>query len=98
VMEMAPDVFGSVTEPRRSHLNVGSGSDLSIAELAATVARVVGYAGRIEFDTSKPDGTPRKWLDSARLLGLGWAPRVGLEEGLKAAYQDFLSNEARRGG
>jgi GDP-L-fucose synthase len=98
VMEMAPAVYGSVTEPMRSHLNVGSGSDLSIAELAATVARVVGYAGRIEFDTSKPDGTPRKWLDSARLLGLGWAPQVGLEAGLAAAYQDFLSSEVRRGG
>jgi GDP-L-fucose synthase len=98
VMEMASALYISVTEPMRSHLNVGSGSDLSIAELAATVARVVGYAERIEFDTSKPDGTPRKWLDSSRLLGLGWAPRVGLEEGLKAAYQDFLSNDARRGG
>ncbi len=71
-------------------INVGSGTDLSIRALAETVMRVVGFEGRIVFDHSKPDGTPRKLMDSSQLLALGWRPRVGLEQGLAAAYADFL--------
>ena len=70
-------------------VNVGTGSDLSIRELAEMVARVVGYRGRFVQDTSKPDGTPRKLMDSARLRSLGWSPRIGLEQGIAQAYEDF---------
>jgi GDP-L-fucose synthase len=75
--------------------NVGSGEDLTIRELALTIQRVVGYEGRLEFDTSKPDGTPRKLMDSARLRAIGWEPRVGLEDGLRATYAWFRDTAAR---
>jgi GDP-L-fucose synthase len=78
------------TEPMCSHINVGAGQDITIRELAETIARVVGYTGGIEFDASKPDGAPRKLLDSARLNELGWRPRVQLEAGLKMAYEDYV--------
>ncbi len=71
-------------------INVGSGSDLSIRELAETVARVIGYRGEIHWDPTKPDGTPRKLMDSSRLRSLGWQPQVGFEEGIVGAYRDFL--------
>lgn len=71
-------------------INIGCGDDLTIRELAETICRVVGYSGRIVWDTSKPDGTPRKVLDTRRLTELGWTPRVRLEEGLKLAYANFL--------
>ena len=70
-------------------VNVGCGSDISIGELSLLVARVVGYQGEIEWDTTKPDGTPRKLLDYSRLFDLGWRPRIGLEEGIASAHQDF---------
>jgi GDP-L-fucose synthase len=79
----------------RSHLNVGSGEELSIADLAALVARTVDFEGRLRFDAQQPDGTPRKLLDSSRLRALGWRPQVSLATGLAAAYQDFLQGEAR---
>ncbi len=71
-------------------VNIGYGEDLSIAELARTVARVIGFHGSLRFDTSKPDGTPRKFLDSARINALGWRARTRFDEGIAAAYQDFL--------
>lgn len=71
-------------------LNAGSGSDLSIAELAALVAKVIGFGGDLVFNTEKPDGTPRKLMDSSRLMALGYKPAVGLEEGIGLAYADFL--------
>jgi GDP-L-fucose synthase len=71
-------------------INVGSGSDLPIRELAETVARVIGYRGEIRWDPTKPDGTPRKLMDSSRLRALGWRPEVPFEEGIAGAYQDFL--------
>ena len=78
------------TDPERAPLvNVGSGSDLSIGELARTVCRVLGFAGELEFDTTKPDGTPRKLMDSTRLFSFGWRPRVPLDEGIRLAYEDF---------
>ena len=73
-------------------LNVGCGEDLTIRELADLVRRVVGYEGPVEWDTSKPDGTPRKLLDVSRLRALGWAPRIGLEEGLRSTYEWFLAH------
>ncbi len=76
----------------QSHINVGSGVDITIKELALTIAKVIGYEGAIEFDPTKPDGTPRKLMDSTRLNNLGWQASVSLEEGLKLAYNDFLKN------
>lgn len=76
-------------------VNVGSGSDLSIRELLELVCKVVGYTGRIDWDASKPDGTPRKLMDSSRLFALGWKPQVGLEDGIGRAYADFLQRYAQ---
>lgn len=79
-------------------INVGSGSDISIRELSELVAGIVGFRGRILWDESKPDGTPRKWMDSSRIFALGWKPRYGLEGGIRHAYSDFLArfgNESR---
>jgi GDP-L-fucose synthase len=70
-------------------INVGFGSDVTIRELAETVSRIVGFTGQIVWDRSKPDGTPRKWMDSSRLLALGWKPEVSLERGIALAYADF---------
>ena len=72
------------------HVNVGTGTDVSIAELAATVAKVVGYDGPVQWDTSKPDGTPRKLLDVTKLAGLGWSASIPLDEGIAGTYQWFL--------
>ena len=77
-------------------VNVGYGEDLSIMALAQAVAQAVGYEGEIKNDPSKPDGTPRKLMDNTVLRSLGWKPRISLEDGLKLAYQDFLSNELSR--
>lgn len=71
-------------------INIGVGYDLTIREVVEVVAKVVGYAGELAFDTTKPDGAPRKLIDSARLTALGWRPKVDLEEGLRAAYADYL--------
>lgn len=76
------------------HINVGSGEDLTIRELAEAVVEVVGYTGRIVNDTSKPDGTPRKLMSGDKLRKLGWRPRIGLEDGLRATYQWYLEQEA----
>jgi GDP-L-fucose synthase len=78
-----------------SHINVGTGEDITIAELGRLVAKVVGYTGEIVQDTSKPDGAPRKLMDVSRLRALGWQPRVGLEDGLALAYRDFLAGARR---
>jgi nucleoside-diphosphate-sugar epimerase len=95
VMELDRAAYDANTQPMLSHINVGTGEDLSIRELAATIGRVVGFAGRTEYDATKPDGTPRKLMDVSRLARLGWKARVGLEEGLARAYRDFLAH--RRG-
>jgi GDP-L-fucose synthase len=71
---------------------VGFGSDVTIAELARAVGEAVGYTGAITFDTSKPDGAPRKWMDSRRLNALGWQAKVDLQAGLRAAYADFVQS------
>jgi GDP-L-fucose synthase len=92
VMNMHKHQYDSLTAPMRSHLNVGYGSDISIVELAGLIQKITSFEGKLTFDTSKPDGTPRKWMDSSRLLSTGWKPRVEIEEGLRSAYADFLSN------
>jgi GDP-L-fucose synthase len=71
-------------------INVGFGSDVTIRELAETVSRIVGFKGEITWDTTKPDGTPRKLMDSSRLFALGWKPEINLEQGIQLAYTDFL--------
>lgn len=89
VMNLAPAEYQAQVQPQMSLINVGFGSDVTIAELAQTVAKVVGYQGEIVFDRNKPDGTLRKLMDSSRLLAMGWRPTVGLEEGLSLAYRDM---------
>jgi GDP-L-fucose synthase len=91
VMNMDKATWTANTAPMRGLLNVGYGSDVSIAQLARSVAAAVGYDGKITFDASKPDGTPRKLIDASRLLSLGWKPRVDLQHGLTLAYADFLA-------
>lgn len=90
VMNLDVTIYQKYTQPMLSHINVGSGEDLTIGELAKLVAKVIGFGGQIEFDSSKPDGTPRKLMDVSRLTSLGWQRKVGLEEGLALAYADFL--------
>jgi GDP-L-fucose synthase len=90
VMNLPLQAYQAQTSPMQSHLNVGFGSDVTIAELAHAVGQAVGYSGDITFDTSKPDGAPRKWMDGSRLNTLGWRAQVDLVTGLRAAYADFV--------
>ena len=90
VMQLSKAEHEQHTQPMQSHINVGSGSDVTIADLALAIAKAVGYTGQIEFDATKPDGAPRKWMDSSRLNALGWQAKVSLIEGLSVAYQDFV--------
>ena len=94
VMDLDKALYDQHTEPMLSHINVGFGSDVTIKQVAETIAEVVGYQGRIGFDRTKPDGTPRKLMDSSRLNGLGWHAKISLKEGLSKAYQDYLENSA----
>ena len=98
VMNLPKDEYQAVTEPRLSHINVGSGVDCSIAELVSTIGEVTGFEGKIEYDTSKPDGAPRKLMDNTKLRNLGWQPQISLKEGLQDAYQWYVDNidSARR--
>ena len=91
VMNLDKEIYDNNTNEMCSHINVGTGEDLSIGELAKLIKIVVGYVGDIEFDSSKPDGSPRKLMDSSRLNNLGWSPKYSLEEGLKKTYLDFLA-------
>jgi GDP-L-fucose synthase len=93
VMELDPEAYWSAASPRMSHINVGSGQDCTISELAQLVAEVTGFGGNIEFDPSKPDGTPRKLLDVSRLKTLGWSAGISLSDGLKDAYAWFLDHQ-----
>jgi GDP-L-fucose synthase len=87
--------FGEfVSDAHPPLVNIGYGEDLSIAQLAQTVARVIGFGGALRFDTTKPDGTPRKLLDSGRINASGWRPRTRMDAGIAAAYKDFLSRFA----
>ena len=90
VMNLPKALYDQHTRPMQSHFNVGSGSDLTIAEIAQAIAQTVGFTGQIEFDATKPDGAPRKWIDSSRINALGWEAKVGLHEGLAVTYQNFL--------
>jgi GDP-L-fucose synthase len=90
VMNLPKAIYDQHTQPMLSHINVGCGQDVTILEVAQAVAQAVGYTGQISTDPTKPDGAPRKLMDSSRLNALGWQAKVTLEAGLKAAYQDFL--------
>jgi GDP-L-fucose synthase len=92
VMNLPLQQYQAITEPRLSHINVGSGIDCSIAELAHTIGEVTGFQGQIDYDSSKPDGAPRKLMDSSKLNTLGWRPSFTLKEGLQDAYQWFVDN------
>jgi len=92
VMNLDKEIHDQNTKEMCSHINVGTGKDLSIGELAKILKKVVGFAGEIEFDSSKPDGSPRKLMDSSRLNILGWNPRVDLERGLTLTYENYLQN------
>ena len=87
-------VFLLKTYSGAQHVNVGSGEDVTIAELAATIMSIVGLEGELRFDTSKPDGTPRKLMSGDRLGEMGWRPSIDLEEGLRSTYEWFLENQA----
>jgi GDP-L-fucose synthase len=91
VMNLPKAIYETHTTPMQSHINVGSGSDVTIAEVARSVAQAVGYSGIIEFDSSKPDGAPRKWMNSSVISALGWQPMVDLSQGLFATYKDFVN-------
>jgi GDP-L-fucose synthase len=91
VMGLDKKIYDQHTKPMQSHINVGCGSDVTIAELAKAVAGAVGYNGKIVFDSSKPDGAPRKWMDSCKLNQLGWLAKVDLVVGLRLTYESFSS-------
>jgi len=93
VMDLDVDAYQRETEPMLSHINVGSGTDVTIRELAETVAKITGFQGRLSFDASKPDGAPRKLMDVSRLARLGWKSTVGLEAGIAKTYTWFLDQQ-----
>jgi len=96
VMNLPKTRYDEHTLPMLSHINVGCGEDITISDLAQAIALTVGYLGDITFDANKPDGAPRKLMDSTRLNALGWQAKVPLSEGIGLAYQDFLKNVATR--
>ncbi|MBI6630742.1 GDP-L-fucose synthase [Pontibaca salina] len=97
VLDLDPQSYAANTQPMLSHINVGSGSDISILELAQMVARITGFKGRIVTDPSKPDGTPRKLMDVSRLRDMGWQARISLETGLRETYAWFIKQDSIRG-
>ena len=92
IMNLDKTTFNQQSKKTISHINAGSGSDLTISELAKIIKLVVGYEGDIKFDQTKPDGSPRKLIDSQRLNNLDWKPKVSLKQGLSNAYKDFLKS------
>ena len=92
VLDLPKQDYDAQTRPMLSHINVGSGRDISILELAQIVARITGFRGKIRTDPTKPDGTPRKLLDVSRLAAMGWRAQIDLEEGISETYQWYLSN------
>jgi GDP-L-fucose synthase len=92
VMELDADSYQANTQPMLSHINVGTGVDCSIGQLAETIAKVTGFVGTLSFDASKPDGAPRKLMDVSRLKALGWQASIGLEDGLRDAYGWYVAN------
>jgi GDP-L-fucose synthase len=98
VMNLDDETYQTNTQPMLSHINVGTGVDCTIRELAETMKQVVGFEGELVFDTSKPDGTPRKLMDVSRLKALGWEARITLEQGLRHTYEWFREHQERLRG
>lgn len=92
VMNLDPDAYKANTQPMLSHINVGTGEDCTIRELAETLINVIGFNGELAFDSTKPDGTPRKLMDVSRLSDMGWQSNISLRQGLSETYQWFLQN------
>ena len=92
IMNLPVETYKAHTQPMMSHINVGTGVDCSIKELALSIAEITGYKGKVVFDTSKPDGTPRKLLDVSKLKALGFEAQISLKEGLKLTYDWYLAN------
>ena len=95
VMNLDKEVYQQQVKPMQSYINVGTGQDLTIKQLAEGMAKVIGFKGKIEFDISKSDGTKRKLMDSTRLNSLGWRPKIDLEQGIKQTYKDYCINSNR---
>lgn len=93
LMNLSSEQYSKITLPQLSHVNAGTGVDCTIRELAETIQKVVSFQGELIFDVSKPDGTPRKLMDSSKLLSTGWAPKYELQEGLESSYRWFVDNE-----
>lgn len=93
VMDLDLEIYKRETDPMLSHINVGSGADVTIRELAETIARVTGFVGRLRFDANKPDGSPRKLMDGRRLARLGWESKIPLEAGIEQTYSWFLTHD-----
>ncbi|QWE20915.1 GDP-L-fucose synthase [Polynucleobacter sp. AP-Kolm-20A-A1] len=91
VMNLDKAIYDQHTSPMQSHINVGFGSDVTIDQVAQAISKAVGYQGKISFDPTKPDGAPRKWMNSSRLNQLGWSAKMSLDEGLTRAYEAFIS-------
>ena len=96
VMDLDRAVYEANTEPQLSHINVGTGEDIPIGDLARLVAEITGFTGKIDFDTTKPDGTPRKLMNVTRLADMGWRAQIGLREGVESTYQWFLKTRELR--
>ncbi|GAB5521887.1 MAG: GDP-L-fucose synthase [Rhodothermales bacterium] len=93
VMDLDVETYQAHTDPRLSHINIGTGTDVTVRELAETIAEIVGYGGKLVFDATKPDGTPRKLIDVSRLSAMGWTASIGLRDGLRGTYQWFLDHQ-----
>jgi len=92
-LELDEQTYKANTQPMLSHINVGTGKDVTIKEMAETMREVVGYKGKLTFDTTKPDGAPRKLIDVSRLSNMGWKYNIDLEDGLKQTYKWYLNNQ-----
>ena len=92
VMNLEQKQYTENTEPMCSHINIGSGEEISIASLAKKIAKITNFQGSIEFDLSKPDGSPRKLMSSSRLSNLGWKPKINIDDGLSNAYQEYKNS------
>lgn len=92
IMDLPKDVYVEHTSSMLSHINVGTGKDVTIAELAGMLSLITGFSGKIGFDSTKPDGTPRKLMDVSRLAEMGWRAQIPLSDGLESTYRWFLEN------
>jgi len=93
-MDLDKAVYAQQVPPTLGHINVGYGGDISIANVARAISDIVGFKGELVYDSTKPDGAPRKLVDSSRIKNIGWKPLVSLQRGLELAYQDFLEHNS----